>query len=101
MLTGDSDDVARWVVSELGIDTYFAQVLLEHKAAKVRELQAGGAKVAMVGDGVNDAPALAQANVGVAIGAGTDVARGGRDCPGAERPARHRAYYSPQPSQLC
>jgi Cu2+-exporting ATPase len=74
MLTGDSEPVAKSVAKELGIDDYFAQVLPDQKAQKIKELKEKGYKVAMVGDGINDAPALVTADVGVAIGAGTDVA---------------------------
>jgi Cu2+-exporting ATPase len=74
MLTGDSKEVAKSVANELGIDDYFAQVLPNEKAKKVNLLKKKGYKVAMVGDGINDAPALVTADVGIAIGAGTDVA---------------------------
>jgi len=74
MLTGDSRAVAQWVAGELDLDEYFAEVLPDQKAAKIREVKGRGIAVAMVGDGVNDAPALVEADVGIAIGAGTEVA---------------------------
>jgi P-type Cu2+ transporter len=74
MLTGDATAVARWVARELDLDEFFAEVLPDQKAARIEEIQARGLTVAMIGDGVNDAPALTQADVGIAVGAGTDVA---------------------------
>jgi len=74
MLTGDAEEVARQVAEELGVDEYYAQLMPHEKAEKIRLLRERGFRVAMVGDGVNDAPAIATADVGIAIGAGTDVA---------------------------
>jgi Cu2+-exporting ATPase len=74
MLTGDSEAVAAFVARELGIDQYIAQILPENKDEQISMLQRQGKRVAMVGDGVNDAPALTRADVGIAIGSGTDVA---------------------------
>jgi P-type Cu2+ transporter len=74
MVTGDNQQVAQWVSTQIGLDEYFAEILPQDKVLKIKEVQARGFIVAMTGDGVNDAPALTQADVGIAIGAGTDVA---------------------------
>jgi Cu2+-exporting ATPase len=94
MLTGDSRAVARWVAEELELDDYFAEVLPHEKAAKIKEVKSRGLTVAMTGDGVNDAPALVEADVGIAIGAGTDVAIESADIVRAQRPTRRAFHHS-------
>ncbi|MFP4502570.1 MAG: copper-translocating P-type ATPase [Candidatus Hydrogenedentota bacterium] len=92
MITGDSESVAQAVAKKMGIDDYFAEVLPDKKAAKIRALKNDGLRVAMVGDGVNDAPALAEADLGIAIGAGTDVAMETADVVLVHSDPRHVLY---------
>lgn len=89
MITGDSESVAKSVADELGLDEYFSSVLPDEKAEKIKALRKEGLRVAMVGDGVNDAPALAEADLGIAIGAGTDVAAATADVILVQSDPRH------------